>query len=225
MKKIGFIGAFEKTDLITYVGRILTEVGNKVLIIDTTLQQKARYIVPAIMPTKSYVTEYEDMDVAVGFDSEEALKRYLGDIENEYDYILIDVDEYEKFDSYDLQNAEKLYFVTAFDNYSLKRGIEAIGKMRQKVKMKKILFEREITEENDEYLNLLSLTYPIEWEEEKIHFPYDQGDLTTIMENQRVSKIKIKNLSEEYTMGLYMLVQEIAPEIRPGDLRKAFKNI
>lgn len=225
MKKIGFIGAFEKTDLITYVGRILTEVGNKVLIIDTTLQQKARYIVPAIMPTKSYVTEYEDMDVAVGFESEEALKRYMGDIENEFDYILIDVDEYEKFDSYDLQNAEKLYFVTAFDNYSLKRGIEAIGKMRQKVKMKKILFEREITEENDEYLNLLSLTYPIEWEEEKIHFPYDQGDLTTIMENQRVSKIKIKNLSEEYTMGLYMLVQEIAPEIRPGDLRKAFKNI
>ncbi|MBO4815775.1 MAG: hypothetical protein J5507_02330 [Clostridia bacterium] len=225
MKKIGFIGAFEKTDLITYTGRILTEVGNKVLIIDTTLQQKARYIVPAIAPTKSYVTEYEDMDVAVGFDSEEALKRYMGDIENEFDYILIDVDEYEKFDSFDLQNAEKLYFVTAFDNYSLKRGIETIGKMREKVKMKKILFEREITEENDEYLNLLTLTYPIEWEEEKIHFPYDQGDLTIIMENQRVSKIKIKNLSEEYRMGLYMLVQEIAPEIKAGDLRKAFKNI
>lgn len=225
MKKIGFIGAFEKTDLITYAGRILTEVGNKVLIIDTTLQQKARYIVPSIAPTKSYVTEYEDMDVAVGFESEEALIRYLGDIQNEYDYILIDVDEYEKFSSFSLQNSEKLYFVTAFDNYSLKKGIEVIGTMRQQVTMKKILFEREISEEDDEYLNLLSLTYPIEWEQEKIYFPLEQGDFTAIIENQRVSKIKLKNLSDEYRTGLYMLVQEMAPETRPGDFKKAFKNI
>ncbi len=225
MKKIGFIGAFEKTDLITYTGRILTELGNKVLIVDTTLLQKARYIVPAMAPTKSYITEYEDMDVAVGFDSEEELKKYTGNIENEYDYILIDVDEHQKFDSFYLQNAEKLYFVTAFDNYSLKKGIEAISTMKERIKMKKILFEREITEEDDEYLNLLSLTYPIDWEQEKLHFPLEQGDLTAIMENQRVSKIKLKNLSDDYRMGLYILVQEIAPETRPGDLRKAFKNI
>ena len=225
MRKIGFIGAFEKTDLIIYTAKILTEVGKRVLMVDTTILQKARYIVPCIAPTKFYVTEYEGIDVAVGFEDIESLNGYMGDIENDYDIVLIDVDSYEKFDSFEIMNSEKMYFVTAFDSFSLKKGIEIIGTMRQKVKMKKILFERDFIEEDDEYLNLLSLTYPIEWDEEKIYFPYDQGDLTAIIENQRVTKIKLRNLSEEYRNGLFVLTQEIVPEVKTGEIKKAFKNI
>lgn len=225
MRKIGFIGAFEKTDLIIYTAKILTEVGKRVLMVDTTILQKARYIVPCIAPTRFYVTEYEGIDVAVGFEDIESLNGYMGNIENDYDIVLIDVDSYEKFDSFEIMNSEKMYFVTAFDSFSLKKGIEIIGTMRQKVKMKKILFERDFIEEDDEYLNLLSLTYPIEWDEEKIYFPYDQGDLTAIIENQRVTKIKLKNLSEEYRNGLFILTQEIAPEVKSGEIKKAFKNI
>lgn len=225
MRKIGFIGAFEKTDLIVYVAKILTELKNRVLVIDTTILQKARYIIPCIAPTKSYVTEYEGIDVAVGFEDLESLNGYWGDIENDYDIVLIDVDSYEKFDSFEIINSEKIYFVTAFDSFSLKKGMEIIGTMRQKVKMKKILFEREFSEEDDEYLDLLSMTYPIEWDEEKIYFPYDQGDLTAIIENQRVTKIKLKNLSEEYRDALFMLTQEIVPEVKTGEIKKAFKNI
>lgn len=51
MEKIGFIGGYDKTDLIIYVAKILTELGKKVLILDTTKKQKTRYIVPAINPT------------------------------------------------------------------------------------------------------------------------------------------------------------------------------
>lgn len=225
MRKIGFIGAFEKTDLIIYTARILSELGLRILMIDTTVLQKARYIIPYIAPTKFYVTEYEGIDVAVGFENLESLNNYMGNIENDYDIVLVDVDSYEKFDAFEIIDSERLYFVTAFDSFSLKKGIEIIGTMRQRVKMKKILFEREIADENDEYLNLLSMTYPIQWYEEKIYFPYDQGDLTAIIENQRVTKIKLKNLSEEYREGLFSLVQEILPEVKGAELKKAFKNI
>ena len=225
MRKIGFIGAFEKTDLIIYTARILSELGLRILMIDTTILQKARYIIPYIAPTKFYVTEYEGIDVAVGFENLESLNNYMGNIENDYDIVLVDVDSYEKFDAFEIIDSERLYFVTAFDSFSLKKGIEIIGTMRQRVKMKKILFEREIADENDEYLNLLSMTYPIQWYEEKIYFPYDQGDLTAIIENQRVTKIKLKNLSEEYREGLFSLVQEILPEVKGAELKKAFKNI
>lgn len=225
MKKIGFIGAFDKTDLIVYTAKILTEVGKRVLVIDTTVLQKARYIVPAIAPTKFYVTEYEKIDIAVGFENLEEINKYIGGIDREYDIILVDIDSPEMFDSFNMINSDKLYFVTAFDNYSLRRGIEIIGNMRPKIKMTKILFEREIVEENNEYLNLLSLTFPIEWEDDILYFPYDQGDLSEIIENQRVSKIKLKNLSEQYREGLYMLAQEIIPETRSGVIRKAMKNI
>lgn len=225
MKKIGFIGAFEKTDLIIYTAKILTEVKKRVLVIDTTVLQKARYIVPAIAPTKFYVTEYEGIDIAVGFEDLESVNKYLNNIESSYDIVLVDIDSPEMFDSFNMINSDKLYFVTAFDSFSLRRGIEIIGNMRPKIKMTKILFERDIIEEDDEYLNLLSLTFPIEWDPEKLYFPYDQGDLTAIIENQRVTKIKLKNLSEQFRDSLLMLVQEIVPETRTGEIKRVFKNL
>ncbi len=227
MKKIGFIGAFEKTDLILYVAKILTEAGKRVLVIDTTVLQKARYIVPAIAPTKFYVTEYEKIDIAVGFENLESINKYLENIEANYDIILIDIDSANMFASFNMIYAEKLYFTTAFDNFSLRKGIEIISNIdtKSKIKVTKILFERDVVEENDEYLNLLSVSYPIEWADEKMYFPYDQGDLTAIIENQRVSKIRFRNLSDQYRDSLYMLTQDIAPDIKSGKLRKIMRNI
>lgn len=78
MKKIGFIGAYDKTDLILYVAKAIVEMNKTVLVIDATVLQKARYIVPCIAPSRCYITEYEKFDVAVGFNNSEEIKRYLG---------------------------------------------------------------------------------------------------------------------------------------------------
>ena len=225
MKKIGFVGAFEKTDLIIYAAKILTETNKRVLVIDTTVLQKAKYIVPTILPTKFYVTNYEGIDIAVGFKNLETLDKYLTGIEENYDVILIDIDSPEMFEQFDMSKSDKLYFVTAFDNFSLRRGIEIIGNVESKVRMSKILFERDIIEENDEYLNLLSLTFPVEWNIEKLYFPYDQGDLSAIIENQRVAKIQLRNLSEQYRDSLLMLVQEIEPTTRTSEIKRIFKTL
>ena len=225
MKKIGFIGAFEKTDLIIYAAKILTEANKRVLVIDTTLLQKAKYIVPAIEPTKFYVTNYQGVDIAVGFKNLEIIEKYLSGIESNYDVILIDIDSPQMFSTFNMENSDKLYYVTAFDSFSLKRGLEIIGNVESKVRMSKILFEREIIEENDEYLNLLSLTCPVEWNTDKLYFPYDQGDLSAIIENQRVARIQLKNLSEQYRNSLAELVQEIIPEVRMNEIKRIFKTL
>ena len=68
MKNICFIGAFDKLDLILYIAKIIKELGKKVIIIDATQLQKAKYIVPTINPTKSYITRFENLDIAIGFD-------------------------------------------------------------------------------------------------------------------------------------------------------------
>ena len=103
MKKVGFIGAYDKIDLIIYVAKILTTLNKKVLVIDATTIQKARYVVPAINPTITYVTEYEGIDIAVGFQNIQDIKRYLGISEKqelEYDIVLIDTDNIESFKSF-----------------------------------------------------------------------------------------------------------------------------
>ena len=78
MKTIGFIGAYDKTDLIVYIAKIFATMGKRVLMIDATILQKSKYIVPTILPAQSYVTSFEDIDIAVGFYDYDSIKNYLG---------------------------------------------------------------------------------------------------------------------------------------------------
>lgn len=220
MKKIGFIGAYDKTDLILYVAKVLAEANKKVLFVDTTITQKARYIVPCIAPSKYYITEYESVDVAVGFNSIDEIKKYSGLEDLQYDFTLIDIDDNEKFNEFEMSKANKNYFVTGFDSYSLKKGLEIIGKMADKLLMKKILFSQEMLEEEDDYLNFLSFYYSVRWEEEKIYFPSEIGDNSAIIENQRTARIRFKNLSDTYKEGLQTIAQDIMPETKKSEFGK-----
>ena len=65
MERVGFIGAFDKTDMLVQLAKIMTVLRKKVIVIDSTINQKAKYIIPVINPTTSYVTEFEGFDVAV----------------------------------------------------------------------------------------------------------------------------------------------------------------
>ena len=199
MKKISFIGAYDKTDLIIYIARILVGMKKKVLVIDATINQKAKYVVPVINPSKTYVTEFEGIDVAVGFNKITEIKNYIGITEEEnlnYDYVLYDIDSSESFNNYNIEDSIEKYFVTSFDLYSLKKGIEILASTNKELKLTKVYFAREVHKEDDEYLNFLAKDYNIEWNEEKIYFPFEMGDQTTIAENQRVSKIhKIEKIN------------------------------
>ena len=228
MKKIGFIGAYDKTDLIIYIAKIITTLKKKVLVIDSTINQKARYVVPTINPTIKYITEFEEIDIAVGFSNIEDIKRYLGiaeDQEMEYDIVLIDTDNIEGFENFKLREAQKNYFVTSFDNYSLKKGLEVLSELKEVVSLTKVLFSQDIIKEEDDYLNFLSLGYKVVWNEYRIYFPIENGDLSVIYENQRVAKIKFKKLSISYKDGLAYLTDEILGDVSETGVRKAIKFI
>ena len=226
MKKIGFIGAYDKTDMLLNIAKILTVMKNRVLIIDSTINQKARYIVPAINPTVSYITSFEDMDIAVGFNDVEEIKNYIGITSDlPYDILLIDCDTMERVEQFQLDMADKNYFVTSFDVYSLRRGIEILSNLKVPINLTKILFTREVLKEEDDYLNFLSLGYKTIWDEERIYFPIENGDLSVIAENQRVQKIKFKKLSIQYKDSLSFIVQQILGQNNDSNVRRAMKNI
>ena len=226
MKKIGFIGAYDKTDLIINIAKILTVLNQKVLVIDATTNQKARYVVPVINPTTAYVTDFEDMDIAVGFSGTEEIKRYLGvadDQDMEYDVMLVDTDNYKGFEDFKLTEAQKNYFVTSFDVYSLKKGLEILSGLSEPISITKILFSKEMLKEEDDYLNFLSLGYKTIWDEYRIYFPIENGDLSVIYENQRVAKIKFKKLSVQYKDGLAYISEEILGDANEARVRRAIQ--
>lgn len=228
MNTIGFIGGYDKIDFMLYVAKIITALGKKVLLVDTTTNQKARYIVPVINPTKSYITEFESIDVAVGFENYEEIKKYLGIPEQnnlEYDMALVDIDSKEKFEQFHIKECEHNYFVTSFDLYSLKKGLEIVSQIEEQIKLTKILFSKQILKEENEYLDFLSLDTKIEWNENIVYFPLDTGDQNVIIENQRTAKIKMRKLSQLYKESLAYLVEEILKDEPKENIKRAFKNI
>lgn len=227
MKKVGFIGAFDKIDLIIYIAKMLTLVQKKVLIVDTTVLQKAKYVVPTISPTVSYITEYENIDVAVGFENMNAIQEYLARSDEEglgYDYVLIDIDTNQAIQQFEIEDADKNYFVTSFDTFAIRRGLSAINDLRTPLKLTKVLFSREISKAEDEYLEYLALGYKIIWNDYEIYFPLEQGDQTAIIENQRVSKIKFGNLTSQYRESLIYIAEDLLEGINGNQLRKVMRN-
>lgn len=226
MKNICFIGAFDKLDLILYIAKILKNLGKDVLVLDSTQMQKAKYIVPTINPTKSYITRFEDIDIGIGFDSITEIERYIGFTEEQqikYDYALIDVDSQDVFENFNTIDTIKNYFVTSFELYSIKKGLETIKKITKPIKITKVIFSSQFGEEDNYYLDYLSLGYKVVWEDNTITFPYETSDLEAMIENQKNSKIKIKNLTQEYRDSLEYLMIDMLPNINTTNLKRVIK--
>lgn len=243
MKKVGFIGAFDKSNFIIYTAKLLEMSKYKILIVDATSSQKMKYIVPSINPTKAYITNFENMDFAVGFESWEEIERYLGiqfdtndeDVYNDeedqenvkdslYDYVFIDVDEADKIEAFNIKNETKNYFVTSFDMYSLRKGIDALQAFDNGAKITKILFSYESYKEDEEYLNHLSVEYNIEWNEYTIYFQILGDNNKVFEENQKLEKIRYKRLGINYKESLAYVVQDIDKKINIGNIKRLMKE-
>lgn len=225
MKKVGFVGAYDKIDMMLNVAKILTLCDKKILIVDSTINQKARYIVPTMKPEPYYITSFEDMDVAIGFKSFAQIQQYLNTQELPYDLILIDIDNPYNIDGFGLNETQVNFFVTAFDPFSLKRGLQIISLIKNPIKMTKVLFSENMSKEENDYLNYLSLGYKVLWNEDRIYFPLENGDWSVIAENERTAKIKFKKLSQQYKEALLILTNEIDEEIGEANIRKTIKLI
>lgn len=228
MKKVSFIGAYDKIDLILYVARVLVAMNKRVLVIDSSIIQKAKYIVPVIKPTKAYITEFEGIDVSVGFNDFNEIKEYLGiplTDELPYDIILLDIDSTEAMTEFVINNECQNYFVTGFDLYTLKRGLEVLSGLTEVINLTKLLFSTIISKEDNEYLNYLSLGYKVAWNEDEIYFPLEVGDERVIAENQRVSKIKFKKLSNQYKEGIIYIAAQVLEQNEIANLKRTFKKL
>ena len=230
MKKVGFIGATDKTDLIVYVARALELLGKSVLVVDTTIMQKTKYVVPSISPTRAYITDFDGVDYAVGFESAEDLSRYIGLKENEkidnlnYDYMLIDIDRENVIDSFEIEEFGKNFFVTSFDIYSLRRGIEILKNLSTNLHLSKILMNYNIKKEDEEYLNYLSMDSKAIWDEFSIYIPLLDENQKQIEDNQRVYKAKIRRLISEYQEAIIYIVQNILEDISVNKIRKTIRE-
>lgn len=217
MKKIGFVGAFDKINLIMYVAKVLKDMNYKVLVIDGTILQKTRYIVPTISQAKIYVTNFQKIDFAVGFQNIGQIMQYfqvqsMKEEDIPYDYILVDTDNRVAFKTFNIVSSDKIYFVTGFDMYSLKRGIDIFSNLEQQIDVTKILYSNNVTKEDIEYLNYISLEKKIKWNDAEYYFSLLESDTKLIEDDQRTDQIRIKKLSNDCQRSIIYIVQDITGE-------------
>lgn len=227
MKKVAFIGSYDKADMIIYIAKALTNMGKNVLVIDSTVMQKTRYIVPTMKAQKQYITTWEKIDIAIGFENINQIKEYKNieiDEKLEYDFVLIDIDSYRGYYYYGIKTEDKKYFVTSFDLYSLKRGLQVFKKIEKPIEVTRVLFTKEMLADEEKYLDFLAKGLKIKWDSNVLYFPFEMGDQNAIFSNQRSGKIQLKGLSSQYIDGISFMTEEISGESR-GNVKKAVKMI
>lgn len=227
MRKISFVGTIDKVELILNIAKVARVLKKNVLVIDSTFEQRTRYWVPSIKPMLKYITTYEDIDIAVGFQNMEEIYEEVGQKGNEfpYDLILIDIDIQSKMQTFGAYDSDKIYFATGFDNYTLKRGLETFTGNQGEVSVEKIIIAREFTRLEDEHLNLLAQKYNIFWEKDIRFFPSENGDSKIISSNNRDSVIKIRAYSLEYREHLREIALKVLSDLEEVMVDRAFKHL
>lgn len=226
MEKINFIGAYDKTDSIMYIAKILTEMNKKVIIVDATITQKTKYVIPTIDNRSEYIANYANIDFAIGFTNYNDIKTYLGMPQSAaftYDYMLIDIDNSDLLNNFDVYSSKKNYFVTSFDLYALKKGVEVLKRLSLPVEIMKVYFSNLMSQSEDDYFNYIATGCRVKWNQDKIYFPLLNEDLDVIKENQRLSKIRFKGLSNEYKTSLMEWTQDICGD--SNGVKKACRQI
>jgi hypothetical protein len=227
MTKVAFIGSYDKADMIIYLAKALTIAGKKVIVVDSTVLQKTRYIVPTIQPLKKYITTYEGVDIAIGFESFEDISLYKQQNgENyEYDYALVDVDSTRNYVAFKIAPTDKHYFVTSMDIYNIRRGLQIFKILPAETEVTKVIYSREMLVQEDQYINYLSSGLKLKWTSDYVFFPFEIGDQSRIFEIQRSGRITTKGLSSTYRDSLEYLLQGFATDLKGSAIRKAINEL
>ncbi len=227
MEQIGFIGAYDKKDLLLNIGKVLSYFNKSVLIVDSTTTQRLRYVVPRINNAQgnTYVSEYLGIDVALGFMNLNGIMQYLGNGLN-YDYILIDTDNIQTLNSFMLPAIAKNFFVTSYDEYELQRGVEIFRFLQRPMEIYKVIYSSNISNSEDAYLNRLVDGLNVTWKNEKVQFADIVSDKKATLENQLTKQISLKKYSSLYKDGLeYLISLMVGNQINQGDIRRIIKKI
>lgn len=209
MEQIGFVGVNDKKDLLLNIAKIISKLNKRVLIVDATIMQRLRYIIPRVASTPTYVSEYDEIDVAVGFMNLGQICQYLNTPNLNFDYVLIDTDNPQTFNSFNIKNSKKIFYTTSYDEYELQRSLEILAMLKEQTNLTKLIISSDINNKHDEYLNHLFEKFPITWSQEIVEFPDTDADRNATLVNQLIKQIELKNYSSIYKDSLEYLISLI----------------
>jgi len=232
MQAIGMYGYVDKYDFVIAVAKTMEIMGKSVLVIDATSDEKYRYLIPAIDKNQSYVTQYSNIDFAVGFSSYEQLLSYFNEIGvdiQRYGYVLIDIENYEGYRKFKQLEMNKSYMFIDTNVVSVARNEELVRVMHaenpeKELLFTKVLYKAYISRAADKYLEEKIDGYGVKWTENNYEVEIDYQDVLVNIDSQYGGFIQIKKHTKEYVLFLCDYVSNILGDVTSKDIYREIKR-
>ena len=228
MEQIGFIGSYDKKDMLLNIGKVLASLNQRVLIVDATLLQRLRYIVPNVSSTNSptYVSEYQGVDVAVGFMNFAGIAQYLNTNQLPYEFVFVDSDNPQTMNSFMIPRYKKIFFVTSFDQYEISRTIETVKFFNQPMEVTRVVYSANNTTQELEYLQHLIEGTSVSFTNPIVNFADINEDHRATLENQLMKEMKMKRYSTSYKDSLEYVTALVADGVvNQNDIKRIIKKL
>ena len=231
---IGLVGYVNKTDYVLNLAKTLNVMGKNVLVVDGTAEQRLKYTIPALnQKDKSYVTQYDSIDFAVGFKTLHDVENYICKRELNiglYDYILLDIDNPSGYEGMRTRGINKTYFFVEYTNISMAKNSELLKTMMVykpldgKLELTKVLFKYYITRASEAYYENKLQAFAINWGELSYELPYEDQDRIADIETQQSGINEIMRHTKQFIITLAEMSSEILKDKTSAEIRKQMKD-
>lgn len=230
MKVIGMYGYVNKYDFVIATAKTLNILSKSVLVIDATQDKKYKYIVPAIDSNDKYLTQYAEIDFAIGFDSYQEVEDYLKEKNidiNLYSYVLIDIEDANTYTKFKDLEVNKAYMFIDTNMLSVSKNEELVRKMRDENPEKELIFSKVLyraymSRAATTYLEDKIANYAVKWTDEVYDISQDEQDVMVNIDSQFSGLIDIKRHTKTY---LYYMCEFISKMVEDESSKEILKQI
>lgn len=232
MKIIGLVGYTDKYDFAINLAKSLNIMDKSVLVIDATNDRKLKYIIPALNKIGwSYVTQYNNIDFALGFDSMYDVENYMCErgINIElYDYVLMDIDNPKTYEFFRTRGIDKTFFFIEMNvlavakNKDLIKAIKVYNPDQESIKLNRVVFRDFSSRAATDYLEKQVDVYGITWEEPSYEIFMEEKDKIVNTDSEFSGIIDLKRHSVAY---LNLIAEMTANMIGNEDYKEIIRQI
>ncbi len=234
MQVIGLIGYVDKYDFVLNLAKTINMMDRAVLVVDGTIDKKMKYIVPALDNLgNSYITQYNNIDFAVGFDSLHDIENYMCEQSINiglYDYILIDIDSAKTYEFFRNRGFDKMYFfidtgvLSVNKNKEIMKAIKVYNQSETKLELTKVTYKAYLSRAAEDYINTQIGEYEITWKEREYEIPNEEQDKMVNIDSQFSGIINLRRHTKIFVSTIADMTSEILEDVTSKEVRNEIKR-
>ncbi len=232
MQVIGMYGYVDKYDFVIAVAKTLNIMDRSALVIDATADKKYKYIIPAIENKDKYITQYAEVDFAIGFDSYQEVEEYMQEKNidiNLYSYVIIDIENAQMYEKFNSLATNKAYMFIDTNLVSVNKNEELVRKMRElnpesELEFSKVLYRAYMSRAATTYLEDKISNYAVKWTDEVYDISNDEQDTMINIDSQFSGLIDIKRHTKTYLYYMSEFVSKLLGDESSKEIQKQIKR-